>query len=58
MKIRDGIIKFQDFIWDYFIYPVADFFKIECEYCWWWRGVLLGSLLTSLFFIICFWGLR
>lgn len=58
MKISSLFRKFQDFVWDYFIYPVADFFKIECEYCWWWRGVLFGSLLTSLFAIIYFWSAK
>lgn len=58
MKLNNLLILFQDFVWDYFIFPIADFFKIECEYCWWWRGVLLGSIFTSLIFILCTWWLK
>lgn len=32
--------------------PVADWFRLECQYCWWWRGVLFGSAVTSLIFTL------
>nr|DAR95697.1 MAG TPA: hypothetical protein [Caudoviricetes sp.] len=50
--MKKAINKWQDFIWDKVIVPFADLFSIECEYCWWWRGVLVGSILTSVLFLL------
>lgn len=50
--MKNVINKWQDFAWGKIIVPFADFFKLDCDYCWWWRGVLVGSTLTSLLFII------
>lgn len=59
MKLRNKLVnKFQDFVWEHFIMIIADVFKIDCEYCWWWRGVLFGSLLTSLCFLVCLWAVQ
>nr|DAN41338.1 MAG TPA: hypothetical protein [Caudoviricetes sp.] len=44
--------KWQDFIWGNVIVPFADLFRIDCEYCWWWRGVLVGSIITSVVFLL------
>nr|DAX42832.1 MAG TPA: Endomembrane protein 70 [Caudoviricetes sp.] len=27
-------------------------FRLECEYCWWWRGFLVGSIVASVLFIL------
>lgn len=49
MKLGKAIVlKYQELVWSKVIVPVADFFKLDCEYCWWWRGVLLGSIVTGL----------
>lgn len=52
------VIKFQDVVWSKVIVPTADIFKLECEYCWWWRGVLVGSIITSLLFSLTMWVLK
>lgn len=59
MKLSNKVVNsFQDVVWKYVIVPVADVFKIECEYCWWWRGVLVGSIITSLVLTLMVWVLR
>lgn len=59
MKRKKKIVaKWQDFVWGKVIVPIADMFRINCEYCWWWRGVLLGSILTSLFYSLMFWVMK
>ena len=51
MKLVKIVVnKWQDLVWGKVIVPFADLFKLECEYCWWWRGVLVGSIVTSLLF--------
>lgn len=50
--VKKAVNKFQDFVWDMVVMPVADLFKLECDYCWWWRGVLVGSIITSIMFIL------
>lgn len=51
MKLVKTVVnKWQDLVWGKVIVPFADLFKLECEYCWWWRGVLVGSIVTSLLF--------
>lgn len=51
MSKKNKVINtYQEIIWKYLIILIADVFKIECDYCWWWRGVLLGSTLTSIIF--------
>lgn len=45
--VKTIINKWQSMVWSKVIIPFADFFKLECEYCWWWRGVLVGSIITS-----------
>lgn len=51
-KVKKLINKWQDLIWSKVIVPFADLFKIDCEYCWWWRGFAMGSVVTSILFII------
>lgn len=55
---RKVVNKFQDVVWSKVIVPFADVFRLDCEYCWWWRGVLVGSILTSLLYILMMWVLR
>lgn len=55
---RKVVNKFQDVVWSKVIVPFADVFRLDCEYCWWWRGVLVGSILTSLLYILVMWVLR
>lgn len=55
---RKAVNKFQDVVWSKVIVPFADVFRLDCEYCWWWRGVLVGSILTSLLYILIMWVLR
>lgn len=57
LKTKAVIDKWQDFTWGKVIVPLADKFRLdpECEYCWWWRGVLFGSVMTSLVFILSKW---
>nr|DAS43246.1 MAG TPA: hypothetical protein [Caudoviricetes sp.] len=50
--MKKVINKWQDFIWSKVIVPFADLFKIDCEYCWWWRGVLVGSIITTVLFLL------
>nr|DAO51165.1 MAG TPA: hypothetical protein [Caudoviricetes sp.] len=50
--MKKVINKWQDLIWGKVIVPFADLFRIECEYCWWWRGVLVGSIITSVVFLL------
>lgn len=55
MKIvKIAVNKWQDLVWGKVIVPFADLFKLECEYCWWWRGVLVGSIVTSLLFSLVY----
>ena len=55
MKLVKTVVnKWQDLIWGKVIVPFADLFKLECEYCWWWRGVLVGSIFTSLLFSLVY----
>lgn len=55
MKLVKTVVnKWQDLVWDKVIVPFADLFKLECEYCWWWRGVLVGSIVTSLLFSLVY----
>lgn len=51
-KLASWINHWQDFMWDNVIKPIADLFEIDCMYCWFWRGVFLGSILTSISFLI------
>lgn len=46
------VSKYQDFVWGEVIVPFANLFRIECEYCWWWRGVLVGSIATAIVFTL------
>nr|DAQ35834.1 MAG TPA: hypothetical protein [Caudoviricetes sp.] len=50
--MKKVINKWQDLIWGKVIVPFADLFRIDCEYCWWWRGVLVGSIITSVVFLL------
>lgn len=55
MKLVKTVVnKWQDLVWGKVIVPFADLFKLECEYCWWWRGVLVGSIFTSLLFSLVY----
>lgn len=55
MKLVKTIVnKWQDLVWGKVIVPFADLFKLECEYCWWWRGVLVGSIVTSFLFSLVY----
>ena len=55
MKIvKIAVNKWQDLVWGKVIVPFADLFKLECEYCWWWRGVLVGSIATSFLFSLVY----
>ncbi len=55
MKLVKTVVnKWQDLVWGKVIVPFADLFKLECEYCWWWRGVLVGSIVTSLLFSLVY----
>lgn len=55
MKLVKTVVnKWQDLVWGKVIVPFADLFKLECEYCWWWRGVLVGSIATSLLFSLVY----
>lgn len=55
MKLGKTVVnKWQDLVWGKVIVPFADLFKLECEYCWWWRGVLVGSIATSLLFSLVY----
>nr|DAE52767.1 MAG TPA: Endomembrane protein 70 [Caudoviricetes sp.]DAP73746.1 MAG TPA: Endomembrane protein 70 [Caudoviricetes sp.] len=36
------------------IVPFADLFRIDCEYCWWWRGFFVGSIATTLVFLLIY----
>jgi len=56
--VRKIVTKWQNWVWGEVIVPFADLFRIDCEYCWWWRGVLVGSIATSLMFILAIWVLR
>lgn len=56
--VKKVVNSFQDVVWKYIIVPVANVFKIECEYCWWWRGVLVGSIITSIMFTLGVWVFR
>lgn len=56
MKLINKLVNsFQSVVWDFVIIPIADFFKLECDYCWWWRGVLVGSIFTSLILTLIVW---
>ena len=52
--VKTVVNKWQDLVWGKVIVPFADLFKLECEYCWWWRGVLVGSIFTSLLFSLVY----
>lgn len=55
MKLVKTVVnKWQDLVWGKVIVPFADLFKLECEYCWWWRGVLVGSIFTSFLFSLVY----
>lgn len=55
MKLVKTVVnKWQDLVWGKVIVPFADLFKLECEYCWWWRGVLVGSIATSFLFSLVY----
>ena len=55
MKLVKTVVnKWQDLVWGKVIVPFADLFKLECEYCWWWRGVLVGNIFTSLLFSLVY----
>lgn len=53
-RVKTVVNKWQDLVWGKVIVPFADLFKLECEYCWWWRGVLVGSIVTSLLFSLVY----
>lgn len=56
LKLSRAVVnKFQDVVWSKVIVPFADLFRLDCEYCWWWRGVLVGSIFTSLMFLLFMW---
>lgn len=50
--VKSQVSKWQLTVWKRFIVPIADVFKVDCEYCWFWRGVLIGSIITSTIFSI------
>ena len=55
MKLVKTVVnKWQDLVWGKVIVPFADLFKLECEYWWWWRGVLVGSIATSFLFSLVY----
>lgn len=55
MKLVKTVVnKWQDLVWGKVIVPFADLFNLKCEYCWWWRGVLVGSIFTSLLFSLVY----
>lgn len=51
-NVRKKIARVQELVWEKVIAPFPDLFRLECEYCWWWRGACVGSILTSLVFIL------
>lgn len=54
----DKLVSLQDMFWDYIVTPIADIFRLDCEYCWWWRGVLFGSIVTSILISLVTWVIR
>lgn len=50
--VKKAVERWQEWVWTKIIVPVADKFKLDCEYCWFLRGVMLGSILTSIVYIM------
>nr|DAR54723.1 MAG TPA: hypothetical protein [Caudoviricetes sp.] len=50
--MKKAVAKWQAVVWGKVIVPFADLFRLECEYCWWWRGVFVGSTITAILFVV------